>query len=125
MTLFEPGNSLPKPQASSLTISTATPISKTRYRTLWLLLAAVCLILIPAAQAQITSNSTGLDRGYFDMYDVNFAAAHTVFQQWLAQHPDDSLAAASDAAASESSGCWLRTCWKTVWAAAKLTSYMS
>jgi len=99
MTLFEPGNSLPKPQASSLTISTATPISKTRYRTLWLLLAAVCLILIPAAQAQITSNSTGLDRGYFDMYDVNFAAAHTVFQQWLAQHPDDSLAAASDAAA--------------------------
>lgn len=60
--------------------------------------------MLPAASAQFTPNpitaaSTGLDRGYFDMYDVNFAAAHTLFQQLLAQHPDDSLAAASDAAA--------------------------
>jgi hypothetical protein len=57
-----------------------------------------------SAAAQLTPNpitaaSTGLDRGYFDMYDVNFAAAHTVFQQLLAQRSDDSLAAASDAAA--------------------------
>jgi hypothetical protein len=57
-----------------------------------------------AASAQLTPNpitaaSTGLDRGYFEMYDVHFAAAHTVFQQLLAQHPDDALAAASDAAA--------------------------
>jgi hypothetical protein len=61
--------------------------------------------VVSAASAQvttpnpITAASTGLDRGYFDMYDVNFAAAHTVFQQLLAQHPDDALAAASDAAA--------------------------
>ena len=33
------------------------------------------------------------------MYNVNFPAAHEVFQQWLKQHPDDGLAAASDAAA--------------------------
>ncbi len=60
--------------------------------------------IVSAASAQfppnpITAASTGLDRGYFDMYDVNFAAAHTIFQQLLAQHPDDALAAGSDAAA--------------------------
>jgi hypothetical protein len=60
--------------------------------------------MVSAASAQLTPNpitaaSIGLDRGYFDMYDVNFAAAHSVFQQLLTQHPDDSLAAASDAAA--------------------------
>jgi tetratricopeptide (TPR) repeat protein len=47
----------------------------------------------------IVDHSPGLDQGYFDMYNVNFPAAHKVFQQWLAQHPDDGLAAASDAAA--------------------------
>jgi hypothetical protein len=61
-----------------------------------LLLAALSL---PLASAQITAASTGLDRGYFYMYDVNFAAAHSVFQQLLAQHPEDALAAVSDAAA--------------------------
>jgi hypothetical protein len=60
--------------------------------------------MLSAASAQLTRNpitaaSTGLDRGYFFMYDVNFAAAHTVFQQILAQHPDDAFAASSDAAA--------------------------
>ena len=47
----------------------------------------------------IVDHSQGLDQGYFDMYNVNFNAAHGVFQQWLNQHPDDALAAASDAAA--------------------------
>jgi hypothetical protein len=101
MMLFEPENFLPTSQASSLTVG----IGKSSHRMGWLQLAALCLVVFPSApshaqaQAQITSTSTGLDRGYFDMYDVNFAAAHTVFQQWLAHHPDDSLAAASDAAA--------------------------
>jgi hypothetical protein len=59
--------------------------------------------VVSAASAQfppnpITAASTGLDRGYFDLYDVNFAAAHTLFQQLLAQHPDDALAAGSAAA---------------------------
>jgi hypothetical protein len=52
-----------------------------------------------SAQGQILDHSPGLDQGYFDMYNVNFPAAHGVFQQWLATHPDDELAAASDAAA--------------------------
>jgi len=53
----------------------------------------------PSLRAQILNHSPGLDQGYFDMYNVNFAAAHGVFQSWLTQHPDDGLAAASDAAA--------------------------
>jgi tetratricopeptide (TPR) repeat protein len=51
------------------------------------------------ATTPIQDHSPGLDQGYFDMYNVNFPAAHNVFQQWLAQHPEDGLAAASDAAA--------------------------
>jgi tetratricopeptide (TPR) repeat protein len=51
------------------------------------------------ANTPIQGHSTGLDQGYFDMYNVNFPAAHGVFQQWLAQHPEDGMAAASDAAA--------------------------
>jgi hypothetical protein len=47
----------------------------------------------------IQDHSPGLDQGYFYLYDVNFPAAHQVFQQWLNQHPEDGLAAASDAAA--------------------------
>ena len=53
----------------------------------------------PQSSSPIVDHSPGLDQGYFDMYNVNFGAAHGVFQQWLNQHPDDGLAAASDAAA--------------------------
>jgi hypothetical protein len=66
-------------------------------------LVALAILALACAraplQAQIYDHSPGLDQGYFYLYDVNFPAAHTVFQQWLAEHPDDGLAAASDAAA--------------------------
>lgn len=68
-------------------------------RLIGIALAMVVLMTGRRAQAQIADHSTGLDQGYFDMYNVNFGAAHKVFQAWLAQHPDDGLAAASDAAA--------------------------
>jgi hypothetical protein len=67
-------------------------------RLLSLLFLLPFLALTPA-RADISANSTGLDRGYFDMYNVNFAAAHTVFQQLLVQHPENAMAAVSDAAA--------------------------
>ena len=63
------------------------------------LVAAPAGPLHAQATTPIQDHSSGLDQGYFDMYDVNFNAAHKVFQQWLAQHPEDGLAAASDAAA--------------------------
>jgi hypothetical protein len=43
--------------------------------------------------------ATGLDEGYRDMYNRDFAAAHTAFNAWIAAHPEDPLGPASDAAA--------------------------
>ncbi len=42
---------------------------------------------------------TPLNDGYYALYNLDFAAAHTHFQQWIAAHPDDCLGSASDAAA--------------------------
>jgi hypothetical protein len=42
---------------------------------------------------------TGLDAGYYDMYNLDFAGAHQVFGEWMKAHPDDPLGPASDAAA--------------------------
>jgi hypothetical protein len=42
---------------------------------------------------------TPLNDGYHSMYNLDFAAAHTHFQQWITAHPDDCLGSASDAAA--------------------------
>jgi hypothetical protein len=62
----------------------------------WLLLAVLLLFGLPAARA---APETGLDLGYRDMYNLDFAAAHTQFAAWLKQYPADPLGAASDAAA--------------------------
>jgi hypothetical protein len=43
--------------------------------------------------------SAPLDRGYRDMYNLDFAAAHAEFGGWMKTHPEDPLGAASDAAA--------------------------
>ena len=42
---------------------------------------------------------TPLNDGYHAMYNLDFAAAHNHFQQWMTAHPDDCLGSASDAAA--------------------------
>jgi len=40
-----------------------------------------------------------LDQGYRDMYNLDFAGAHSQFAGWMQAHPADPLGAASDAAA--------------------------
>lgn len=40
---------------------------------------------------------SGLDRGYRQLYNLQFAAAHQTFAAWTAEHPDDPLGPASDA----------------------------
>jgi hypothetical protein len=45
------------------------------------------------------SAPTELDRGYHDMYNLDFPAAHDSFHLWMAAHPDDPLGPVSDAAA--------------------------
>ena len=39
-----------------------------------------------------------LEAGYRQMYNLQFAQSHLTFQDWQRRHPDDPLAAASDAA---------------------------
>lgn len=44
-------------------------------------------------------HANSLDPGYVDLYNLNFASAHTKFAAWIQAHPDDPLGTASDAAA--------------------------
>ncbi len=60
--------------------------------------AVFCLQALPCFAADLQTQTT-LDAGYRDMYNLQFNAAHGVFQQWEREHPDDPLGAVSDAAA--------------------------
>ncbi len=57
---------------------------------------SLCLLLLVASPARAV---TPLDEGYRDMYNRDFAAAHTRFTAWMAEHPEDPLGPASDASA--------------------------
>ncbi|MGC8549590.1 MAG: hypothetical protein ACP5M4_07805 [Acidobacteriaceae bacterium] len=52
-----------------------------------------------SAGAASTVAPSLLDRGYGEMYNVNFAAAHQSFDAYIAAHPDDPMGPVSDAAA--------------------------
>jgi hypothetical protein len=71
----------------------------------WALLAAPGLPLgAPAACAASSELSeyqpqNGLDPGYVDLYNLDFAGAHQHFSAWMQAHPEDPLGSASDAAA--------------------------
>jgi hypothetical protein len=56
--------------------------------------ALLFLASLPAAP-----QTTLLDTGYRQMYDLDFRGAHRSFQQWMREHPDDAMGPASDAAA--------------------------
>ena len=56
---------------------------------------ALALCLASAARAE----STLLDLGYRQMYNMQFDQAHRTFAEWQRQHPEDPLGPASDAAA--------------------------
>jgi hypothetical protein len=59
------------------------------------------LLLLLATPFTLGAPLTGtpLNDGYHAMYNLDFAAAHSNFQQWMTAHPDDCLGPASDAAA--------------------------
>jgi hypothetical protein len=65
--------------------------------------AISALVLLLAAgmgsAADIGSAPGGLDLGYLQMYDLQFAAAHKTFADYEQVYPDDPLAPVSDAAA--------------------------
>ena len=53
----------------------------------------------PTPQDAIVLGRTPLDRGYADMYNLQFAQAHAEFAAWMQAHPEDPMGPASDAAA--------------------------
>ena len=55
----------------------------------------IVLCLASAADAETTL----LDNGYRQMYNLQFDQAHQTFSEWHRLHPNDSIAAVSDAAA--------------------------
>ena len=57
------------------------------------------LTVAPAFGSGAPLTGSPLDDGYYDMYNLNFPAAHQQFQQWMAAHPQDPMGPASDAAA--------------------------
>jgi hypothetical protein len=67
-----------------------------QHRTLRLL--SFLLLATPFAFGAPLSG-TPLNDGYHAMYNLDFAAAHNHFQQWMTAHPEDCLGSASDAAA--------------------------
>jgi hypothetical protein len=66
------------------------------------LLPAFLLLLLlafPLLAEETTLTGTPLNDGYHALYNLDFAAAHTHFNQWMTAHPEDCLGSASDAAA--------------------------
>jgi hypothetical protein len=66
----------------------------------FLILAILSCVAVMAAP-NITGPSVNpiIDRGYRQMYDLNFDEAHKTFEQWEREHPDDPLGPVSNAAA--------------------------
>jgi tetratricopeptide (TPR) repeat protein len=57
------------------------------------------LLTSPLFALSAPLSGTPLNDGYYALYNLDFAAAHTHFQQWMTAHPEDPLGPASDAAA--------------------------
>ncbi len=56
-------------------------------------------LLLSSSLSKAAVFPLALDPGYRDLYDLDFPAAHSVFQQYAAAHPEDPLPVVSDAAA--------------------------
>jgi hypothetical protein len=63
-----------------------------------MMLAAFALLTV-APLGGLPLGTSGLDQGYRQMYDLQFAAAHRTFAAWKQAHPEDPLGPVSDAAA--------------------------
>src|SRR5205085_194384 len=65
-----------------------------------LLITAVmaCTAALASAADLPAIGSSGLDRGFRLMYNLDFDHAHQVFSAWQQEHPEDPLAPVGDAA---------------------------
>jgi hypothetical protein len=62
-----------------------------------LFLVLVCLLALAAAQAT-TTESSGLDRGFRQLYDLNFPGAQKEFEAWEKENPDNPMGPVAEAA---------------------------
>jgi hypothetical protein len=62
-------------------------------------LSTLCLLALTLSAQATPIYPPALDHGYRDLYNLDFPAAHAVFQQAMAAHPEDPLPVVSDAAA--------------------------
>jgi hypothetical protein len=89
----------------SVMITVSTPLSRSvsprilRRASTFLLLLFVAAAPFAFAFSDPLLNGSALDKGYYDMYNLDFQAAHKEFQQWMSDHPEDPMGPASDAAA--------------------------
>jgi hypothetical protein len=65
----------------------------------WALLTPLSTTPACAADTIAIHAQDQLDRGYVDLYNLDFPSAHTEFSSWIESHPADPLGTASDAAA--------------------------
>lgn len=63
------------------------------------LFAMGLLLQLPALHAQPLVDSAPLDRGFRQMYNLQFAEAHRTFAEYSKSHPEDPMGSVSDAAA--------------------------
>lgn len=59
---------------------------------------AVLLLSIPALAGDLPFRLPTLDRGFQDMYNLDFTGAHTLFSEWQQTHPEDPMGPTADAA---------------------------
>jgi hypothetical protein len=60
-------------------------------------LAIACLLAVEAAQAMKTESSS-LDRGFRQLYDLDFPGAQKEFEAWEKEHPDNPMGPVAEAA---------------------------
>jgi hypothetical protein len=86
-----------------LTLKTRSVLHRRRHRghppLLLSALVGFFFVLSLYAGASTPLTGTPLNDGYHALYNLDFASAHTHFQRWIADHPEDPLGPASDAAA--------------------------
>ncbi len=63
------------------------------------MLSLLTVAVILAADPSAPPVQTLLERGYGQMYDLQFEQAHKTFKEWIAQSPNDPMGPVSDAAA--------------------------
>src|SRR5215831_1378554 len=62
-------------------------------------LAGLLLLISLRAYTVHAESPESIDKGFHQMYNLDFPGAHKTFEAWEKAHPDDPLGAASNAAA--------------------------